>query len=78
MELAARSSPLTLLVSRVGLTVNKKPALPPHHVAGRAQSPQGGSKLHYCPSLTVEVSCAFGENGYRHRVRGSMSILNKS
>jgi len=53
VQLATRPTPLPLLVSWIGLAVDKEPALPPHHVAGRAQSPKGRPKLHGCVCACV-------------------------
>jgi hypothetical protein len=46
VQLATRPTPLPLLVSWIGLAVDEEPALPPHHIAGRAEPTQGRPKLH--------------------------------
>jgi len=60
VQLATRPTALSLLMSWVGLAVDKEPALSSHHVAGRAQPPQGRPELHGCVPVVVGVGCVGG------------------
>lgn len=64
VQLATRPTPLSLLVSWIGLAVDKEPALSSYHVAGRAQPPEGRSELHGCVVYAcVRVWCVVWVGG---------------